>query len=152
MITLLGSLLGFLASFAPELLKMWSAASDRKQELAILQLQMQAQKDGYAAKLEEINSNADIAESQSVHLPMQIIGIKWVDALNDVIRPILTLAYFFLMAFAKVSAIISIGSTVFLDNPWIVWSQDDGAIWASIISFWFGGREMKRYRDARAGK
>ncbi|WP_019223831.1 hypothetical protein [Bartonella rattaustraliani] len=41
MLTLLGSLLGFLSSAFPDLLKIWRDKEDRKHELAILQLQME---------------------------------------------------------------------------------------------------------------
>ncbi len=44
MTTLLATLLGFVSSAFPDLLKIWRDSADRKHELAILQLQMQQQK------------------------------------------------------------------------------------------------------------
>ncbi len=43
MITLLGSLLGFLSAAFPDFLKLFRDAQDRKHELKILELQMQQQ-------------------------------------------------------------------------------------------------------------
>lgn len=44
MLTLLGSLLGFISSTFPDLLNIWKDRADRSHELAILDRQMEAQK------------------------------------------------------------------------------------------------------------
>lgn len=67
MITLLGSLLGFLSAAFPDFLKLFRDAQDRKHELKILELQMQQQAQGHVNRLEEIQVNADIAESQALY-------------------------------------------------------------------------------------
>jgi len=54
MLTLLGSLLGFLSSAFPDFLKLWRDHADRKHELAILDRQMEAQRQGHTQRLEEI--------------------------------------------------------------------------------------------------
>ena len=67
MLTLLGSLLGFLSSAFPDFLKLWRDHSDRKHELAILDRQMEAQRQGHTQRLEEIQVQADIAESNALY-------------------------------------------------------------------------------------
>ena len=67
MLTLLGSLLGFLSSAFPDFLKLWRDHADRKHELAILQMQMKQQRQGHTHRLEEINVQADIAESRALY-------------------------------------------------------------------------------------
>ena len=59
MITLLGSLLGFISSTFPDLLKLFRDASDKKHEITLLQMQMDFQAQGHQERLEEINTNAD---------------------------------------------------------------------------------------------
>ena len=54
MLTLLGSLLGFLSSTFPEFLKLFRDSQDRKHELAILDRQMEQQRLGHSQRLEEI--------------------------------------------------------------------------------------------------
>jgi glutathione synthase/RimK-type ligase-like ATP-grasp enzyme len=54
MLTLLGSLLGFLGSAFPQLLKLFQEAQDRRHELAILDRQMEVQRQGHSQRLEEI--------------------------------------------------------------------------------------------------
>lgn len=63
MLTLLGSLLGFITSAFPQLLELIKDWQDRKHELAFLDRQMEMQKLGHTQRLEEIAVTADIAES-----------------------------------------------------------------------------------------
>lgn len=144
MIALLGSLLGFLASALPDVIKLFTAAADRKQELAILTLQMEAQKQGAIQRLEEINANADIQESLAVHQPQQIVGIKWVDGLVESVRPIITYGFFALYAGIKISVMLHSSLN---DTPWAIWTDEDMATWAAIVSFWFGGRHFDKARN-----
>ena len=88
MITLLGSLLGFISSMFPDLLKLFRDAQDRKHEITILQMQMEQQKLGASQRLEEIQVNADIAESSALY-KTYTTGIGWVDALNGTVRPVI---------------------------------------------------------------
>ena len=67
MMTLLGSLLGFVASAFPEVLKLQREKEDRKHELAILDRQMGAQRQGHTQRLEEIQVQADVAESKALY-------------------------------------------------------------------------------------
>ena len=67
MLTLLGSLIGFISSAFPDFLNIWQDRSDKKHELAILDRQMEAQKQGHNQRLEEIHVQADISESQALY-------------------------------------------------------------------------------------
>ena len=52
MLTLLGSLLGFLSSTFPEFLKLFRDSQDRKHELAILDRQIEQQRLGHSSVLQ----------------------------------------------------------------------------------------------------
>ena len=52
MLTLLGSLLGFLSSTFPEFLKLFRDSQERKHELAILDRQMEQQRLGHSQRLD----------------------------------------------------------------------------------------------------
>ena len=67
MMTLLGSLIGFGASAFPEILKLKREKEDRKQQLALLDRQIEQQKLGHVQKLEELNVTADIKEMDQVY-------------------------------------------------------------------------------------
>ena len=84
MLTLLGSLLGFITSAFPQLLGLIKDWQDRRHELAILDRQMEMQRQGHTQRLEEIAITADIAESQALYRhDAQPSGVKWVDGLRS---------------------------------------------------------------------
>ena len=68
---------------SPLLLKLWRNHADRKHELAILDRQMEAGHQGHTQHLEEIQVQADVAESNALYAhATQPIGVKWVEALR----------------------------------------------------------------------
>lgn len=149
MITLLGSLVGFISAAFPDLLKLWRDSADRKHELTILQLQMEQQAKGHQQRLEEIHVEADIAESKALY-KTYYSGIKWVDALNGTVRPVLAYAFFLLYFTIKCMqfAMVDLDSPL----PWhmdMLWSVEDQAIFAGIISFYFGQRAMSKVRSGK---
>lgn len=133
MITLLGSLIGFLSSIIPDVVKMFQDRQDKKHELEILKIQIQREQTAFNQKLEAINVQADIAESKQLYATYKT-QIKWVDALNGTVRPVIAYSFFFLYAFLKIE---------FADN---LWTEEDQAIFAGIISFYFGQRSMLALR------
>ena len=124
MITLLGSLLGFLSAAYPDFLKLFRDGQDRKHEIAILQMQLEQQKLGASKRLDEIQVNADIAESQALYRTYNT-GIRWVDALNGTVRPVIAYSFFLLYTVVKVMQ-FSAGL------PWLLWTEEDQAIFAGI--------------------
>ena len=149
MVTLLGSLIGFISAAFPDLLKIWRDAADRKHELTILEMQMAQAAQGHQQRLEEINAQADISESRALS-KTYYSGIKWVDALNGTVRPVLAYSFFLLyfvikcMQFAMVDLVDPL--------PWQItalWSVEDQAIFAGIISFYFGQRAMSKVRSGK---
>ena len=150
MLTLLGSLLGFLSSAFPDVLKLWRDNADRKHELAILDRQMEAQRQGHTQRLEEIQVQADIAESKALYRhASQPSGVKWVEALRASVRPVITYAFFILFAVVK-SAVLyklldqGVGIT---DGLIAVWDGETQALFAAVMSFWFGQRALAKFRS-----
>jgi hypothetical protein len=141
MITLLGSLLGFIGAAFPDFLKLFKEKADRKHELAILQLQLEQQKQGHSNRLEEIYVEADIAESKALYKTYNT-GIRWVDALNGTVRPVVAYCFFLLYASVKIMHFSA-------DLPWLLWTEEDQAIFAGIISFYFGQRAMGKVRGGK---
>lgn len=149
MMTLLATMLGFISSTFPDMLKLFRDAQDRKHELIILQMQMQQQAQGHTNRLEEIQVEADIAESRALYRTYTT-GIRWVDALNGTVRPVLAYAFFLLYFIIKCMqfAVIDLSHPL----PWhlaTLWSVEDQAIFAGIISFYFGQRAMSKVRNGK---
>ena len=102
---------------------------------------MEQQKLGASQRLEEIQLNADIAESQALYRTYST-GIRWVDALNGTVRPVIAYSFFILYALVKVMQFSA-------DLPWLLWTAEDQAIFAGIISFYFGQRAMSKLRSGK---
>lgn len=141
MITLLGSLIGFISAAFPDLLKLFRDAQDRKHELRILEMQMEQQRQGHTQRLEEVAIQADIAESKALYKTYHT-GIRWVDALNGTVRPVIAYSFFILYASVKIMHFSA-------DLPWLLWNEEDQAIFAGIISFYFGQRAMSKIRGGK---
>ena len=144
MITLFGSLIGFLGAIFPEFLKLFRDHQDKKHELRLLEMQMEQQRLGHAQRLEEVAIGADIAESQALYKTYHA-GVAWVDALNGSVRPVLAYAFFFLYAATKIMqySLLDADSAMTLA---ILWNVEDQAIFAGIMSFYFGQRAMAKLR------
>lgn len=167
MITLLSTLISFLAGGLPKLLDFFQDKSDKKQEMALAQLQtaheLEMQKAGFAAqaRVEEIHldqiqaqSAAQITQStiQAQQTEMQAIydhdkslnegTSQWVKNLRALVRPIITFGFFGLLVFVDVGLFWYgwIHGTDFPTLANMLWDDETQALFASIIAFHFGGR------------
>lgn len=169
MIALLSALLGFVSSAFPDLLGLFRQSRDNAHELEVLKLQIAydreklgAQKEAaeaaYAYKLQEITTQADVAERAALNegpgTKTGLLGILWVDALSGSVRPILTYCFFAVYVLVKVS---QFGMLMNPSLPWqtqltfdqamvSLWTQDDMGIFSAIIAFWFGSRALGKLR------
>lgn len=149
MLTLLGSALGFLSSLFPDLLKLFREHQDRKHELAVMDRQMEMQRAGHQQRLDEINVQADIAESQALYRSLRPTGVRWVDALAGSVRPIITYAFFALFAAVKGSALyllIAVEGVLLAQALPQIWDPETQALFAAVMSFWFGNRALQKAR------
>jgi hypothetical protein len=146
-ITILSSLLGFFSAAFPDFLKLFQQAQDRKHELRILEMQMQQQAQGHTERMEAIGVQADISESRAIYKTYKT-GIDWVDALNGTVRPVLAYAFFLLYAGVKLAniAIMADAGAVPATILGMVWTEEDQAIFAAIVSFYYGQRALSKAR------
>lgn len=155
MLTILGTLLGGLFRMAPELLKFMDKKNERAHELAMLDKQIEADKLKAAAlqQLEETRgANAlNLADVQAIieATKAQAVqtGVKWVDAANALVRPGLT----FWWCIVLETAVLVAGYFSLVHNGvkpmeaiLAMWGEPEKAIVASIISFWFVDRALRK--------
>lgn len=138
MITALASLFGFLSSLLPELVAVYKDRADREHELKILSLQLEQQREGHTARLEEIRALGEATTSRALYKTWYS-GIPWVDALSGTVRPVIAYAFFLLYAAVKAAQMQS-------GLPWLLWTEEDQAIFAGIISFYYGQRAFGKVR------
>ncbi len=146
MITLFASIAGFISSIIPELLRFIKDQNDKKHELNILDRQIEYGKNSRAYKIEEIEITKDLIEQASLYSTYKT-GIDWVDALNGTVRPVLAYSFFIMygsLKFMQYKAISCAEEVIqYID---IIWSTDDQAIFAGIISFYFGQRTFSKFK------
>lgn len=147
MITLIGSLLGFLTSAFPDLLKLHRDRTDRIHELAILDRQMEMMRQGHHHRLEEIQIQANATESQALYQHARASGVTWVDALAGTVRPVITYAFFALYTLVKIAQWFLVYHV--LEKQWAhalvqIWGDEDQALFATVIAFWFGHRMLSK--------
>lgn len=138
MMTLLASLLGFISSIFPDLLKLWKDGADRKHELEILKLQIEQQSQGHINRLEEIQVAADSLEARALYKTYNV-GIKWVDALNGTVRPVLAYSFFLLytlVKYAQISILINHTPIIEALSLNLAWGRSNHFCWHYQLLFW----------------
>ncbi len=156
MIALLAALpaiLGALAGMVPALVQLFTLKANNAQQLAMAQLQLQAQKEGVALQVDLANAQADIRQADHIYsFGSGPSGNRFVDALAIFVRPYITLVFFHLWVLLEVCLFIygvnsgyDLGQLVKL-----LWSAETQAMFGAIIGFWFGDRMMLRGQERMA--
>ena len=145
MVTLLASIAGFIGSIFPEILRFFRDKNDKQHELAILDRQIKFSQKGAQYQLEEIQLRHDMAQQAELYTTYKT-GINWIDALNGTVRPVLAYAFFGMYMGIKLLQYLSIKyhKGQLFEYMHILWSLEDQAIFASIISFYFGQRTFNK--------
>ena len=148
MLSLLGSLLGFGSSFLPKVMDYFQDRSDKKHELAVMEMQIKQQKEVAVQQLEMVNVEADIREVEAIQKSVQNTGVRWIDGLRGSVRPVITYCFFGLFIFVEVSAYLALTASGIsaMNAVQLVWSEEVMGLFSAIIAFWFGGRAINRIR------
>ena len=167
MLTLLSSLISFLAGGLPKILDMFQDRADKKHEMALAQLQTERElalrKAGLEAqeRIEQIETQqleietksqdkqaligAQQAEMQAIYAHDTALNegtSQWMKDLRASVRPVITYGFFLLLVLIDVALIVhgfthDVELTVLAEQ---LWDPDTQALFASIIAFHFGGR------------
>ena len=154
--TLLGSLFGGFFRLAPELFKFLDAKADRAHELAMFDKQLEADKQKGAQALEQINAQAaatisadelqaliEATKAQAVQT-----GVKWVDAISSLMRPLLTFWWAIVLYTVALGAefytLVYVSHVPLVNAVLQLWGVDEKAIVASIVAFWFVDRSLRK--------
>ena len=140
MLTLLGSLIGFGSSFLPKVMDYFQDKADKKHELEVM-------KQAALVQLDQTAIEANIREVETVHEhDAALDGGSFVNGLRASVRPIIT--YLFMALFVAVEIAtyyLLIKSGVAPGEALVAaWNEQIMALWASILAFWFGGRQFKK--------
>ncbi len=147
MLSILGSLIGFGTSIVPEVLGFFKQSQANKQELLMLEAKAKYAEQLSTLKLKEIDAEADIAEAKGIYEHDRAMKSEgFVSQLRASVRPVLTYLFFILFATVKVSALVTVMSNgqEFTQAIVLIWDPETQAIFAAIVSFWFGSRAFSK--------
>jgi len=154
-IGVLGGLFGGVFRLVPEFLKLWDRKNEREHELALGEQQMEMVKLQGSYKMQEVNSQTDIAHMNAImevaKAQAQPTGVKWVDGWNSLMRPLITTQWLLLLypSVLIASFILSVQSGVpALEALVKVFGADERAICAGLFTFWFLDRVIRKEPSA----
>lgn len=149
-----GAIAGGLFRLAPEVLKLLDRKDERKHE-AVMADKAAALEHAKAASTERLAATqaeqaVSVAELQAIieatRAQGQLTGVKWVDALNSLVRPIL--AFQWLIVLWPAITIAGIWLSVLAGTDPIVaikaaWGVDEKAMASGIAAFWLVDRSLR---------
>lgn len=150
MLSLLGSLLGFAGSAVPAITDHFASKEDRKHELDKMRMMAELRKEGYDFDIKMYETmGADKEHERLIQHDISINkGTGIISGLQKSVRPVITYAFFGLFATIEITLLmnaIEMG-TPFNEAIQLLWDAETKAIFAAIISFWFGSRAIEKAR------
>mgnify|MGYP001247390366 CR=1 FL=1 len=154
MLTILGSFIGFLGSVFPDIVKYFQDQQDKGHELKLFDRQIEVMKLNHRFRAQEMRDMIDVVETQGIYRPIAQTKIKWVDALAASVRPVITYVFFALYAtvkWAQVKKLLIVTDHMTISTALMrAWHEEDQALFAAVMSFWFGQRALRQQRRARS--
>jgi len=158
MLTMLGSLLGFAGSAVPSLIDMFKEKEDKKAKLEMFKLQLDAKERGVDLDIRVLEATADIEDRKSEREEQErllqhdiALGKQggFINSLRAFVRPFITYVFFVTFIGVKVVMVwdtINKGGDLNATLA-VIWDEQTEALFAAIISFWFGSRAMPKIRQ-----
>ena len=138
-------MLGFGTSFLTKVLGFFEEKRDQAHELAMMDKQTEQAIQLGNIKLQHMDIEADIRETETLHKEHATITRKssqWCVNLSASVRPVITYCVFF--SYFTLVLLLAFG---YIDNAMfsLLWAADGMApLFAGIVSFWFGSRTFNR--------
>ena len=147
MISLLGSLLGFGTSFLPSILDFFKQAQAHKQKLEMMKMQSELLEKKSALRLQELDKQAEIKETEGLYKHDAIDAGGFVNALRGSVRPVITYAFFGLFVAVQIVVMLKVMAEGgnWQDAIPLMWTPETQGLFAAIMSFWFGNRAVSKY-------
>lgn len=150
MLSVIGSLLGFASSAAPAVADHFKAKQNQKFELAKMEKMAQLRAAGFDQEFRMYQTKAD--DDEHARLVAHDISINSgtgiISNLQRSVRPVITYAFFALFMTIEITLLLDAlkSGIYFAEAINVLWDEDTKAIFAAIISFWFGSRAIDKAR------
>ena len=151
---ILGAVIGLVSSFIPELINIFKSRQEHKQEMEMLRMQIEAQKEITAMQIEQAKALSQIELDKQIYQYAPITDIKptgtwWIDAIqvvmnayNQSVRPTITYILIGCWLALKFAMWQQAGGT--LQAIPAIWGEYESDFVSAVITFWFGNRAMMR--------
>lgn len=153
---LTGILAGGLLRLAPEVIKFFDRRSERKQELELARLSIEADKARAEVQIKIQESEAESAYNvgalqaltEAIKSQGQPTGNALIDGLSAAVRPSITFAYFGMYVVCRFASmwIMTQGGSTASEVVNAAWNASDMEMLGGIMNFWFLDRILKRER------
>jgi len=153
MLSLLGTLVGFAGSAVPAVLGHFADKENNKKELEMMKMQSELMRQN--ADIDMTKFQLRSVDDEHARLIQHDIAMQedngplaW---LRKSVRPVITYLFFGLFASVKIATLMHgmDSGQDFYAAITIVWDEETQAIFAAIISFWFGSRAMSRQSNVK---
>jgi uncharacterized membrane protein len=147
---LLGSVLGFGGSVVPAITDHFKTKANNKFELEKMGKMAELRAAGFDHEMKMFETQA--ADNEHERLIQHDISINQgtgiIAGLQKSVRPVITYCFFGLFAVIEITLLMEAleKGTEFSEAINILWDDDTKAIFAAIISFWFGSRAIDKSR------
>ena len=153
MLSILGSLIGFAGSAVPAVTDIFKGKDERKHELDKMKMMAELRSAGYDHDLKAYEAmGADKEHDRLIQHDIAINQSSGIIAgLQKSVRPVITYAFFILFATIEIVLLMEAleKGTDFAEAIQLLWDDETKAIFAAIISFWFGSRAIDKARRVR---
>ena len=150
MFALLGSILGFASSAVPLITDSFAKKQNNKFEIEKMKTLAELRASGYDHDLKMYETmGADKEHDRLIQHDISINrGVGFISGLQKSVRPVITYAFFLLFATIEITLLMEAlnKGTDFAEAINVLWDDDVKAIFAAIVSFWFGSRAIDKAR------
>lgn len=148
---ILGSILGFGSSVVPAITDHFKTKKAMEFELKKMEKMAELKKAGYDHEIQQFREMGLHKEQQALieHDIAITKGTGFISGLQKSVRPVITYCFFILFAAIEYTLLQSaLESGMELSQALnTLWDDDTKAIFAAIISFWFGSRAVEKARS-----
>ena len=148
MLSILGSLIGFAGSAVPAITDSFAKKADNKHEIEKMKVMAELRAKGYDHDIKMYEQQgADKEHDRLIQHDISINqGTGIIAGLQKSVRPVITYAFFGLFATIEITLLMQAleNGTEFSEAIQLLWDEDTKAIFAAIISFWFGSRAIEK--------
>ena len=148
---IIGSLLGFGSSVVPAITDHYKSKRTMEFELRKMEKMAELKKAGYDHEIERFQEMGLHEEQKALleHDTTISKGTGFISGLQKSVRPVITYAFFGLFTaieYTLLQEAVSNGMSL-TQALNVLWDDDTKAIFAAIISFWFGSRAVEKARS-----